>query len=90
MGKGSRRVPAQVSDDQVTENWDRIFHKSDPSVHITRDMTDDMDPDNQYTQLLDLRKKEMREAHEEDRPVRCCTMFAPWTNDWELEELTKP
>jgi len=30
-GKGDKRIAAQVSPKQVSDNWDRIFGKKDPT-----------------------------------------------------------
>lgn len=36
MGKGSRRRLAQISEEQLQENWDRIFKKED--IEAVREM----------------------------------------------------
>jgi len=40
MGKGSRRRLQQIADDQMQENWNRIFDKKKTYKEVQQDITE--------------------------------------------------
>ena len=65
---------------------------------ITRDMTDDLNPENTYTQLLQIRKDDRARAAAEgltgqeyyDSLKSSRDIFSAHITDWELDQLTAP